>query len=246
MADYSSRFWTKSYDPHIKPPLTYPNEGLGTLFDKAMEVFPNKPACWFMAGEMTFKELQNNVHKLATFLQKNGLEKGDVVAINLPNSPQYLIGNFAALLAGGVTSGCSPLLSEDELAYQLNDSNAKFIVTLDAVYAARIRPNFDKMPNLKGVIACELGTYMGFSKIKVFLGKLLKKIPKGKVKPFPGRIVEKLQDVLAATTPDVKPVSIDVKKDLACLQYTGGTTGKPKGTKLTHENMAANLVQFGT
>ncbi|NVM03063.1 MAG: AMP-binding protein [Candidatus Helarchaeota archaeon] len=245
MEKYESKFWTKKYDKHVKPSLDYPTEGLGKIFDEKMKgaAEKNMIACWFMNREMGYKELRDMCHRLATFLQKNGFEKGDVVAINLPNCPQYLAANFGCFLAGGVASGCSALLSEDEMEYQLKDSNAKAIVTLDAIYQHRLRPILSKLPNLKIIITTNISEYMGFSGFKVFLGKLLKKIPKGKVKPYPGRKVAWFKEVMV-TSPDVKEVSIDVETDLACLQYTGGTTGRPKGTRLTHKNIAANLLQW--
>ncbi|MBD3226550.1 MAG: AMP-binding protein [Candidatus Lokiarchaeota archaeon] len=245
MTTYESKFWTKSYDDHVtKENLKIPNKGLGLVFDEAMQRFPDKPACWFMKREISYKELRDYVHRFATFLQENGLEKGDRVAINLPNCPQYLIANYGTILAGGVASGCSPLLSEDEIAYQLNDSKAKFIVTLDAVYAKILKKKgvLDKVPNLETVIATNVSEFMGLSKILVLLGKLLGKIPKGKVSPYPNKNVVKFQDVLK-TEINLKKVDINPKKDLVLLQYTGGTTGRPKGTKITHYNETANILQ---
>lgn len=245
MEEYQSMFWTKSYDSHVKPPLNYPTESLGKIYTDAMAKFPNKPACYFMANEICFKELLDMIKKFATFLQKNGLEKGDRVAINLPNCPQYLVAHFGTILAGGAASGCSPLLSADEITYQLNDSEAKFIITLDAVYERVLRQILGKIPKLLGVITTNIAEYMGFSGFKVLLGKLLKKIPKGKVTSYPGKKIIWFKEVMK-TSIDVKEVDIDVDKDLALLQYTGGTTGSPKGTELTHSNIIGNLIQINT
>jgi long-chain acyl-CoA synthetase len=243
---YDSKFWTKSYDKHVKPSLApYPDKPLGKILDEAMAKFPEKPACWLMKKEVSYRELRAMVHSFATFLEQQGLQKGDVVAICLPNCPQYLVAQFATLLAGGVASGCSPLLSEDEIAYQLNDSDTKFIVTLDAVYDKILikKGVLEKTPKVKVVITTNISEYMGLSKILVFLGKLLGKIPKGKVKPFPGKTVVQFKEVMKVLN-DVQPVDINVKKDLALLQYTGGTTGRPKGTQLTHANIISNLTQI--
>ena len=122
---YESKFWEKSFDEHVKLPLDYPTDSLGKMWDDAMQKFPDKSACWFMDREISYRELRDMVHRFATFLQKNGLEKGDRVAICLPNCPQYLVAHFGCILAGGAASGCSPLLSEDEIVYQLKDSKAK-------------------------------------------------------------------------------------------------------------------------
>ncbi len=239
---YDSKIWLKSYDEHVKPTLEYPKESLGKLFDNAMAKFPERAACFFMEREMPFKELRDYVHRFATFLQKNGLKKGDRVCINLPNCPQYLAAHFGTLLVGGVASGCSPLLSPTEIAYQINDSEAKFFVTLDAVYAKVLIKVLEKTPNLKCIITTNIADYMGLPKVKVILGKLIGKIPKGKVTPYEGKMVIDFLEVMK-TSIDFKEAEIDVKKDLALLQYTGGTTGLPKGTELTHANIAANIVQ---
>ena len=97
---YDAKIWTKSYDKHVKPNLVYPKESLGSIFDDAMKKFPDRIACYFMKRAMPFKELREYTHRFATFLQKNGLKKGDRVAINLANCPQYLVAHFGTILAG--------------------------------------------------------------------------------------------------------------------------------------------------
>ncbi len=240
----TEKFWTKSYDKHVKKTLDYPTDGLGTLLLKSISKFPEKAGGYFMNYTMSFTEMKELAERFATFLQKNGVGKGDVVAINLPNSPQFNIAHIGAQLIGAATSGVSPLLSDEEIAYQLNDSNTKAIVTLDAVYAKVLNKVLDDIPNLKIIVTTSIAEYMGFSAIKVFLGKLLGKIPKGKVKPWPGKNVAKFKEIMAETSIDYKAASIDVEKDLCVLQYTGGTTGRPKGTQLTHKNIISNMFQM--
>ena len=245
MSPYDARIWKKSYDKHVKPNLEYPKESLGDLFDKAMTKYPERVACYFMERAMPFGEFREYVHRFATFLQKNGLNKGDRVAINLANCPQYLVAHLATLLVGGVASGCSPLMSPTEIAYQINDSEAKFFVTLDAFYEKVLTKVLDKVPKLECVITTNISDYMGLSKIKVTLGKMIGKIPKGKVLPFIGKKVLDFNEVIKSEI-DLKHVDIDIKKDLALLQYTGGTTGLPKGTELTHANIISNIIQVLT
>lgn len=245
ISPYDAKIWTKSYDKHVKSNLEYPKESLGNLFDKAMAKHPERVACYFMERAMPFGELREYVHRFATFLQKNGLKKGDRVAINLANCPQYLVAHLATLLAGGVASGCSPLMSPTEIAYQINDSEAKFFVTLDAFYEKVLTKVLDKVPKLECIITTNISDYMGLSKIKVTLGKLIGKIPKGKVLPFSGKTILDFNEVIKINV-DLKPVDIDIKRDLALLQYTGGTTGLPKGTELTHANLITNMVQIST
>ncbi|NVM27740.1 MAG: AMP-binding protein [Candidatus Helarchaeota archaeon] len=242
---YDEKIWLKSHDKHVKRSFDYSKKPLGQIFDEAMQKFPDKPACWMMKREIPYKELRDYVHRFATFLQQNGLKKGDRVTICLPSCPQYMIAHFGTLLAGGVASGCSFLLSADEIAYQINDSEAKFLVTLDAIYQKILKKEgvLDEVPKLETIIATNVSEYMGLSKIIVFIGKLIGKIPKGKVKPHPGKKVVQFKDVML-TEPDLKEVSIDVNNDLALLQYTGGTTGRPKGTELTHMNLISNITQI--
>lgn len=240
---YDAKIWLKFYDKHVKPTLEYPKESLGKLFDDAMAKFPDRIACYFIEREMSFKELREKVYRFATFLQKNGLNKGDRVAINLPNCPQYLIAHFGTLLVGGVASGCSLLMSATEIAFQINDSEAKFFVTLDAFYEKVLFQVLDKVPKLNTIITTNVSDYMGLSKIIVFLGKLLGKIPKGKIKSVSGKNILDFLEVMD-TEIDLKEVPINVDEDLALLQYTGGTTGLPKGTELTHANLISNITQI--
>ncbi|MFW9819343.1 MAG: AMP-binding protein [Candidatus Thorarchaeota archaeon] len=240
---YDTKIWIKSYDEHVKASLEYPTESLGKLFDKAISRYPNRVACYFMKREILFEEFRSYVYSFATFLQKNGLVKGDRVAIMLPNCPQYMVAHIGTLLAGGVASGCSPLLSPTEISYQLNDSQAKFFVTLDAVYAKVLTKILDKVPNLQSIITTNIADYMGLPRALVFIGKLVGKIPKGKVNLYPGKNVVDFQEILKIPK-DFKVADIDIDKDLALLQYTGGTTGLPKGTELTHRNIISNIEQI--
>ncbi len=243
MSIYDEKIWIKSYDEHVKKSIEYKTESIGKIFDDAMGKYPDNVACWMMKREIKYEELREMVRKFATFLQQNGLKKGDRVAINLPNCPQYMVAHFGTLLAGGASSGCSPLLSADEIAYQINDSESKFLVTLDAVYQKVLKKEgvLDKVPKLETIIATNVSEYMGLSKLLVIIGKLIGKIPKGKVKPHQGKNVVQFKDVML-TQPDVKEVTINTKNDLALLQYTGGTTGRPKGTEITHHNLISNLM----
>lgn len=237
------KFWTKSYDSHVPTTLEYPTEDIGTLLVNAMQKYPDRIGLSFMDKDILYKELLESAQIFATFLQKNGLEKGDVVAISLPNTPQYIFALYGTLLAGGVCTGVSALLSPVEMAYQLNDSKAKFVVTMDIIYEKIYPKILDKLPNIEVIIPSNISEYMGFSGFKVFMGKLIGKIPKGKMNPWPGKTVVPFLKVME-TPIDFKSVKIDSKNDLAILQYTGGTTGTPKGTEITHFNLVANMKQY--
>ncbi len=239
------KIWLKSYDKHVPESLTYKYEDFGTILTRAMEAFPDRVAFYFMKNVLTYREVLELSRKFATFLQKNGLKKGDVVAMNIPNCPQYLIALYGTYIAGGVSSGCSPLMSADEIAYQINDSDAKFLVTMDIVHEKIIGNILDKIPKLEVIIPTNIAEMMNLPGFIVGIAKLLGKIPKGKMVPYPGKKVVPFQEAID-TEIDVKPVSMDPHKDLMLIQYTGGTTGRPKGTEITHANLCANSIQFNT
>ncbi|MHA2429961.1 MAG: AMP-binding protein [Promethearchaeota archaeon] len=237
------KFWLKSYDKHVSPPLSYPTEDLGTILTQTMNKYSDIVGLYFMDRTMLFKEVLEYSQKFATFLQKNGLEKGDVVAICLANSPQYLFAAYGTYIAGGTVTGCSPLLSPDEIAYQMKDSGAKFLVTMDILYEKVFSKFLDDLPDMQVIVPTNISEFMGFGGFKVFMGKLIKKIPKGKMDPWPGKTVVPFLEAVDIEI-DLKKVAIDPKKDLALIQYTGGTTGRPKGTQITQFNIIANMKQF--
>lgn len=236
------RFWTKSYDEGLTDldPAVWEKSFVDAV-KPVFEKFPEKAALSFMGVEITFAELDRYANKMARMLMANGFKKGDVVGINLPNIPEYVVAWLGVLRAGCVVSGVSPLLSTEEMEYQLKDSNAKGLVTLDAIFAGRLVKIAANLPDLKVVVAASVGGFL--PGIKRFLGKLLKKIPSGKVTPLAGKIVLSMEEVIktdnfSAILPDVN-ITPD---DIAYLQYTGGTTGMPKGAMLSHRNAVADLI----
>jgi len=236
------KFWENSYDDgvtHLNPEVW--DASYVDVIRPAFEKFPDKIALAYMGTEILFKEIDLYTNRFADMLIANGLKKGDVVAINLPNIPEYVIAWLGTLKAGCTVSGVSPLLSEEEMEYQLNDSDAKGLVTLDAIFAGRLVNIDSKLPQLKVVIAASIGGFL--PPIKSFLGKLLGKIPKGKITPLTGKTIYKMEEVIKTkkfsnSLPDIK-ITPD---DIAYIQYTGGTTGLPKGAMLSHRNAVSDLL----
>ncbi len=233
----SEKPWLKFYPPWVPHHIDYPEVPLDRLLKEAAEKHPDAVAIIFEGYKMRYKELDEAVDRLATALQDLGVRKGDKVAIFLPNCPQFVIAYYAILRAGGVVTAVNPLYTERELEYQLNNAEAVGIVTLDLLYG-RVR-NVRPRTGLRFVIVTSLKDYL--PKVKAVLGTLLKKIPMAKVEREEG--VYFLKELLARYPPRPEPVEIDPREDLACLQYTGGTTGVPKGAMITHYNLVANAVQ---
>ncbi|GAH32663.1 unnamed protein product, partial [marine sediment metagenome] len=148
--------------------------------------------------------------------------------------------------AGVIVSGVSPLLSAVQIQYQLNDLGAGgkqvALLTLDAIFAGHITKIYTKLPSLKLVITTSVGGFM--PKMLAKLGKLVGKIPKGKVTPLEGKTVleyhKNIKGKYSDELPDVK-ISPD---DIIFIQYTGGTTGPPKGARLSHRNFVADIKIF--
>ncbi|MGB9616424.1 MAG: AMP-binding protein [Desulfomonilaceae bacterium] len=236
------RIWWKSYGVDLKDldPKLF-EVTLTDLMDVALKKHPEKPALIFMGHPITFGQFDELGNKFANMLLAHGFKKGDVVGINLPNIPEYLIAWLGTLRAGCVCSGLSPLLSSGEMEHQLRDSKAKGLVTLDVSFEARVTAMAPRLPDLALIVAANVGGFL--PKIKQVLGKFLKKLPSGKVTKIPGKTVYEFKNVIQGNTFSPVPPSVKITPDdVAYLMYTGGTTGVPKGAMLTHRNNAAEWL----
>jgi len=237
-------FWKKSYASDLRD--IDPARWETTCPEICRRVFlnyPDKIALAFMGVHITYAQLDRYANQFANMLLFLGLKKGAVVGINLPNIPEYVIAWLGTLRAGCVVSGISPLLSSEELEYQLKDSQAKVLVTLDALFEKKLAPIASRLNDLQAVVVTSVGGFL--PGIKRMLGKLLGRIPKGKVTPLDGKTVYLFDKVIrpgffSARYPDIHLTPDDV----AYLQYTGGTTGIPKGAMLSHRNAVADLLIF--
>jgi acyl-CoA synthetase (AMP-forming)/AMP-acid ligase II len=237
---YDSRPWLKFYDPWVEPDFMAPDVTYVDLLESSFSDFADRAAMHYLGATITFKQLDDYSRRFATFLHEIGCEPGDVVGINMPNVPQYLIAHAGTLRAGCAATGISPLLTPKEMAYQLNDCGARVLVTLDAIFEQRVTKFHEKANKLTHVVATGIADFAPF--LKRNLGKLLKKIPTGKVTQLPNKTVICFMELLAKYP--ARPVKASIKPEDTCLiQYTGGTTGLPKGTELTHKNMVNNLSQ---
>ena len=237
-----NRFWLTSYDDGLTD--LDPSLWETSFIDAIKPVFTEfkyKTALAYMGTEINFGMLDRYSNSFAQMLISNGFQKGDIIGINLPNMPEYIISWLGILKAGCVVSGVSPLLSDEEMLHQLKDSNAKGLVTLDAIFAARLINIEGELPDLKLVVTASIGGFLPF--YKRIPGKLLGKIPKGKVTNLVGKIVIKMNKVIKSGAYVSEQPSVSVSPDdIAYVQYTGGTTGPPKGAMLTHRSIIADHV----
>lgn len=237
MAEQSlgERAWYGDWPVGVPKMIDFPKIGLGELLRQTAQRYPDEKAIVFLDSVMTYRRLDDLVDRLATSLHRLGLVKGDVVALMLPNSHQFVVAFYACQRLGITVTAINPTYKPMEIKHQLNDSGAKAFVVLDAVYAEAGKVLAET--KVKHLIGTNIVDLCGFSGLKVLLGKLLKKIPSGELPPH----ALKLTDLLKVA-PDVPKVAVDAAEDLAVLQYTGGTTGTPKGAMLTALNLVSNSL----
>ena len=230
------RIWYKNWPTQVPKCLDYPDYSLADFLQETVSKYGDKTAIIFLDSTITYNRLWDLVRRLATALSNLGLKKGDVCALMLPNSHQYVVSYFACHLLGVTVTAINPTYKALEIQHQLQDSGAKAFIVLDAVFA-EARGGLKDTP-VEKVIGTNIVDLCGFSGLKRFLGKLLKKIPTGELPDDAYKFSE-----LVETDPNPPKVEVEAAKDIAVLQYTGGTTGTPKGAMLTHRNVVANAVQ---
>lgn len=234
---YDSKPWLKHYPEEIPGTLDYLNEPLQHYLIHAAEKFPEKTAIHFMGKEMSYKELYHDALTFASYLQHMGIKKDDRVAIMLPNTPQSVISYFGILMAGGIVVQTNPLYTERELEYQLKDSGTKAIITLDILYprVSKVMPQTD----LQHIIVTAIKDYLPFPKNLVY--PFVQKKQYGIVVNVKHEgSTHLLEEILKTNPKKLVEYDFNFEEDIALLQYTGGTTGSPKGVMLTHKNLVAN------
>lgn len=238
---YAARPWLKHYDDHVPETLEYPEISYPAMFAETVRAAGKETAVNYLGAAITFNELDELSNRVARYLKSRGLMPGDVVGVHCPNVPAYFISVLGILKAGCVLSGMSPLLTSKELAYQLNDSGAKVLVTLDML-AGTVEQALPET-GLGAVVVTGIADYL--LPLKRMLGTLLKKIPSREVGSLPGVELRRFTEI--ADYGPSSPIEERIGPDAPCLmQYTGGTTGPSKGAVLTHRNMVAQIIQFGT
>jgi long-chain acyl-CoA synthetase len=238
---YNSELWLKSYDAGVDPEIQIEHNSFPDCFEQSRKEYGSRPAVHFLGTTLTFEQLMTYADRFAACLADRGIGKGDVVSVSLPNCPQYLIALIGGLKAGCAVSSLSPLFTADEMAYQLKDCGAKALVVMDALFQHRFSGISEQVPDLKLVAPTMLLDFL--PKYKQLLAKWLKKVPTGKIRPLSGKDVVPFMDLLSLDRPG--PPEVDLTLEDPCfIQYTGGTTGVPKGAVCPHRNMLANIAQF--
>ncbi|MFC0308217.1 long-chain-fatty-acid--CoA ligase FadD [Gallibacterium trehalosifermentans] len=235
------RLWVKNYPAESRmDPDTLALSSLVEMLEKAVRENPDRPAYVNMGQALTYRKLEERSRAFAAYLQNElKLERGERVALMMPNLLQYPIALFGVLRAGLVVVNVNPLYTPRELEHQLQDSGATAIVVVSNFASTLEKVVFNT--NIKHVILTRMGDQLSFGKRTLvnFIVKYIKKlVPKYKLPhAVTFREVLRIGKYRQYIRPDIG------KQDLAFLQYTGGTTGVAKGAMLTHGNMIYNIAQ---
>lgn len=233
---YQDKPWLAHYDEGVPEFVDYEETCLPEFLDRSAQKFPNTMALLFQGYQLTYRELKDVVDRFAACLVDFGIQKGDSVAILLPNVIPCVVGYYAILKIGATAVMNNPLYTDRELEHQFNDSGSKLLLTLDLLGNRMIdlRPK----TSIKQIIYTSIGDYLPFPKNLLFplVGK--KKGLKADVKSAPD--VYRWKDTLARLNGEPPKVKLSFE-DTAMYQYTGGTTGVSKGVMLTHSNLSKQV-----
>ncbi len=231
--------WLKFYESHVPEQIDYPQVTMPAALEETTHKYPDHTALIFKDAKLDFQTYNQAVDRFAAALQGLGVNKGDRVAIHLPNCPQFAIAYYATLRIGAIVVPCNPVYTAREMRHQVSDSGAEVIVTLSAMYPVikQIRPD----TRLRHVIVAKIKSY--FPPFLRLLFTLFMEKKSGHAVDISGDgNTYWFQDVLGAAP--IRPKPVDVSwEDTAVLMYTGGTTGISKGAQLTHQNILVNAYQ---
>jgi len=222
---YDSRPWLDHYNYRVPAHMNYPRRPLHEILRLAASEVPDRPATAFLGAHLTFTQIKEQADKFATALARLGTKHGDRVGIMLPNCPQYIIATFAILRLGATVVNVNPIYTQREVLVVARDSGMSALVTLAEL--APLALGVRDQTSIRTTIITSLLEYSASAT---------------PTPPVEGTV--RLAELLAGVdAPDLPHVEIDTDEDVAVLQYTGGTTGVPKGAMLTHRNIFANVVQ---
>jgi long-chain acyl-CoA synthetase len=228
------RFWPKN----VPKDLSLEERALCDLIEIQASKYPNRLCISYLGSKMNYGQVRELAARFASALVSLGLKKGDRVALFMPNIPQFVLSYFGTLMAGGVVVPCSALYKERELEHQLRDSESSIVVAAnDVVRGNDLFASLEGCRNklsLSAIITASVTDYL--PPIKSRLARL------AGVKNVKRQNTLRFKELVDAHKPIQKASPIDPTRDIAVLQYTGGTTGVAKGAMLSHFNLYSNAM----
>jgi len=236
------RAWHQFYDAIVPTSLAYEPLTLPERLERSALAYPDQCAIAFLGTHLTYRQLKEDVDRLATALARLGVTKGTRVALHLPNIPQTVIAYYATLALGGTVVMTNPLLVERELEYQWGNAEVEVAITADFLFASRLRHIRNRLP-VKQYVVASIPEYLKFPLKQLAPLKLRRMKPPSIAHVEPGPDVHLFRKLVLATPPEPPLVEVGLD-EVAALQYTGGTTGVSKGAMLTHRNLSSNITQI--
>jgi long-chain acyl-CoA synthetase len=230
--------WLKSYPAGLDWHADYPGRPLYELLLDAAQKYAGKPCLDFLGRGYSYREVGELARRAAKGLAGIGVVKGTRVALLLPNSPTYVISYFAVLMAGGTVVNLNPLYAAPEIHHLAEDSGAEVLITLDVKQLYALAAPLLGATALKKIVIQRMADIL--PPAKSLLYRLFKRAD---IAPWPRDAAHIDFRALIANDGTAAPAAIDPERDVAVLQYTGGTTGTPKGAMLTHRNLWTNTRQ---
>ncbi len=237
------RPWMRSWPQGVPTTLDYPDVAVHELLHDAAKAHADRPAVTFYGKSMSYRELDRAVDRFAAGLRKIGVRPGDRVSLVLPNTPHFLVAFFGVLRAGGIVVQTNPLYTPRELEGLWNDAGVETVVALDLFWhnVSKAKAN----TSVKRIVVCDVAEFLRTPLRQLY--PIKKKRDLKKQGRWPLTIsaepwIHAFAD-LAQTPADPNAEVRGRADDVAVLQYTGGTTGTPKGAMLTHRNLVANALQ---
>ncbi len=235
------RPWHRFYDPGVPPSLDFRDLTLPQWLEQAAERHGDRPAIVFLNGQLTYRQLKDQVDRLAAAMAALGVSRESKVAIQLPNIPQFVIAYYATQALGAVAVPTNPTYTPREIEHQWTDAGCTLAVVADYIYEGRLRGIRDRLP-VRHYLVASIAEYLTFPLNWLAPIRLKRQRPPLAARVTPGPGVHSFRRLIEATPPR-PPVPTIRMEDISTLLYTGGTTGVSKGAALSHANLSYNVQQ---